>query len=335
MSQVLKLSTNDQPLRQRQEWLREVIGREYTQVEITPPGDGSLFNEMTIYPWQNLRLSVIRSSAIALQRPPREPHAVSQDAFFAVVLLAGDYALEQHGRNVYLQPGDMTLYDATLPHRIRCPQNFSKLIVSIPRPLLRDRIAGAERCTALHIPGNRGIGCVAANFIRSAASQTGSLAAQEFVALAEHALDLLVMALASVRPVACNLSGSRTAALHRVKDFIAKHLAEPDLDTATVAGGVGLSSRYINRLFEDEAVSLMRYVWQRRLENCRTDLFDPAQAGRPLSEIAFRWGFNDAAHFSRAFKQRFGCSPRDYRQAAGGKSVAGIKKNNPPQRNGG
>ncbi|MFC7752605.1 AraC family transcriptional regulator [Tsukamurella soli] len=32
-------------------------------------------------------------------------------------------------------------------------------------------------------------------------------------------------------------------------------------------------------------------------------------------------GFLDAAHFSKAFKQRFGASPRSYRQTAHGASV--------------
>ena len=32
-----------------------------------------------------------------------------------------------------------------------------------------------------------------------------------------------------------------------------------------------------------------------------------------LPELAFGWGFNNATHFARVFKERFGCSPRDYR----------------------
>ncbi|MGH8431886.1 MAG: AraC family transcriptional regulator, partial [Solimonas sp.] len=34
-----------------------------------------------------------------------------------------------------------------------------------------------------------------------------------------------------------------------------------------------------------------------------------------VSEVAFAFGFNDAAHFSRSFKARFGFSPRDSRPA--------------------
>ena len=45
----------------------------------------------------------------------------------------------------------------------------------------------------------------------------------------------------------------------------------------------------------------------------RDSLCDPALAARSISEIAVAWGFNDAAHFSRAFRARFGRSPRELR----------------------
>lgn len=162
ITEAIKYSTEDRPVQERQDWLHEVIGRKYANIEIMPPPDDALFNEMIIYPWDNLRLSAIRSNEITLERLPREPDLISQDVYFAVVHLSGDYRLQQNGREVFLRPGDMTVCDATLPHRIDCPQKFSKLIVSIPRPLLRDRIAGIVHCTALRIPGNTGIGSVAA-----------------------------------------------------------------------------------------------------------------------------------------------------------------------------
>ena len=33
----------------------------------------------------------------------------------------------------------------------------------------------------------------------------------------------------------------------------------------------------------------------------------------PLTEIAYRWGFNDSSHFSRSFKAAFGCTAREFR----------------------
>jgi AraC-like DNA-binding protein len=37
---------------------------------------------------------------------------------------------------------------------------------------------------------------------------------------------------------------------------------------------------------------------------------------RPFGEIAFAAGFNDLSHFSRAYRARYGCAPRDARRAA-------------------
>ena len=307
----LKLSTNAIAPRERVDWLREVICREYTHVEIVSPAHDNLSQDLTIYPWGNLQLSIIQSSAISLERLPEEPHLNSQDAYFAVMLLSGHYRLEQNGREVFLQPGDMTIYDATRPHRIHCPSKFAKLILSIPRSVFRDRIAGIDCCTALRIPGTQGIGYVAANFLRSSAVHVDQLQAHEFSVLADHALDLLTLAVTSVRPGDFNLSRSRSVSLNSIKTFIEQNLRDVDLDTGLITRHAGLSARYINSLFEDEGTSLMRYVWKRRLENCRKDMQNPVYAGHRLSDIAFRWGFNDAAHFSRTFKQHFGCAPRD------------------------
>lgn len=311
--QSVKYSTDDFPVSDRRDWLREVIGQEYAKVEITPASDGTLFNEMTIYPWDTLRLSVIQSNEITLERLPREPDSISQDVYLAVVHLSGDYRLQQNGKEVRLHPGDMTLYDATLPHRINCSSRFSKLIVSIPRPQLRERIAGIEHCTALRIPGTTGIGAVTSDFVRTTAMQAGLLNALEFAKLSGSAIDLLTLALASVRPAEYTLSRSRSVALNRIKDFIERHLSDPAMNPAIVACGTGMSPRYLNGLFKDEDTSLMRYVWQRRLECCRKDLINPVHAGCRISNIAFRWGFNDLSHFSRAFKQRYGCSAKAYR----------------------
>lgn len=306
------LSTAQQPMHQRHDWLQHIISQEYTHVAIKAKRDQPLFNEMTIYPWQDLRLSTIHSNGITIQRRHGECYKKNQDTYFAVILLAGQYQLEQNGREVFLQPGGMTLYDATRPHRIHCPGPFSKLIVSIPRALLRDHLAGVEHCTARNIHLQDGMAAIGTSFIRSAAQNASSLSTPQFNSLAPQALELLAASLASARPGHLH-SRSRSLSLHRVKQFIEEHLHDHELDSSLIAAATGLSSRYINSLFADEDLSLMRYVWQRRLEKCRQALHSPAQQGQAIAIIACRWGFTDQAHFSRSFKQAFGLSPRAYR----------------------
>ena len=310
----LTLSTSEIPYAERSEWLREVICREYANVDVTSPTRQVLSQDLAIYPFDNLRLSVIRSSGISLRRQPFEPSLASHDAYLAVVLLSGDYVLEQDGNEAVLQPGDMAIYDATRPHRIHCPRDFSKLILSIPRPLLRARMAGIERCAALRISGAKGVGAVASSFVRSCSQNADAFASHESSALGDHAVDLVTLAAAAVRPAAFSLSNSRAATLVRVKALVEKHLTDPALDPAAIARRAGLSPRYLNALFGAEEMSLMRYVWRRRLEHCASDFADPRRASARIAEIAFHWGFGDASHFSRAFKQRYGCAPAAFRR---------------------
>jgi transcriptional regulator GlxA family with amidase domain len=103
--------------------------------------------------------------------------------------------------------------------------------------------------------------------------------------------------------------------LVRAKLWIETHLGEA-LSAERIAGACRLSARHLNRLFEREGTSLMRYVWDRRLTRCHRDVTDPAMRGRPVGEIAFAAGFNDLSHFSRSYRARYGCAPRDARRAS-------------------
>jgi len=57
-----------------------------------------------------------------------------------------------------------------------------------------------------------------------------------------------------------------------------------------------------------------RLIWERRLERISEDLRNPAHARRRLIDIALTWGFNSQAHFSRAFRRKYGQSPSAFRR---------------------
>lgn len=110
-----------------------------------------------------------------------------------------------------------------------------------------------------------------------------------------------------------DLSFHRSATVYRLKNYLLMHLRDPDLSMPQAAAAMGISARYARQLLADEQTSFRSYIQGQRLDRCRRDLTDPRHATRNVGDVAFAWGFNDLAHFSRIFKQRFGVSPRDCR----------------------
>jgi AraC-like DNA-binding protein len=113
------------------------------------------------------------------------------------------------------------------------------------------------------------------------------------------------------------LTPAQSANLGRVCAVIQARLAEPDLTLGKVAAASGISPRYVQKLLGNVGQGFAGYLRASRLERCRADLADHCRAGLSITEICFRWGFNDAAHFSRSFRARYGTSPKDFRKASG------------------
>jgi len=95
------------------------------------------------------------------------------------------------------------------------------------------------------------------------------------------------------------------------------NLRDPELSPHSAAAAVGISVRYLHRLFHRDGTSFAAWVRTERLRRCHAEITDPAQSERSISDIAFGYGFNDMAHFSRLFTRSFGRSPRTLRTRRG------------------
>jgi AraC-like DNA-binding protein len=139
--------------------------------------------------------------------------------------------------------------------------------------------------------------------------------------VADSVAQILVAGLSAL-PAARRPPVSQLTAYHReqIKALVQQRLRDPAFGVAQIAASLRMSPSTVHRVWGGgEACSLSDWLWAKRLDAARRDLCDPALAARSISEIAYACGFNDAAHFSRAFRARFGCAPRDLKRAGGGR----------------
>jgi len=98
--------------------------------------------------------------------------------------------------------------------------------------------------------------------------------------------------------------------INRVIDYITSHLSEP-LQLQDLARLAHFSPFHFHRLFRS-LVGEPLHAFIRRLRLERAIGMMQHGARKSLTEIAFSIGFASSSDFSRAFKQRFGFSPRGY-----------------------
>jgi AraC-like DNA-binding protein len=101
--------------------------------------------------------------------------------------------------------------------------------------------------------------------------------------------------------------------LLRAKEFIDRHLGEPELTLAAVARANAVSLRYLHLLFHDSGETARQYLLRRRLERAQQLLLSRGTA-IPVGEVAARCGFDSPSSFSRAYRARYGIPPRDARR---------------------
>ena len=91
--------------------------------------------------------------------------------------------------------------------------------------------------------------------------------------------------------------------------YINQHLAE-DLSIDTLAAHTYTSKFYLMRKFKaNTGYALHQYIRSKRLLLAR----DMLRIDMPIAQIAGEVGFADYSTFSRAFREMFQCSPREYR----------------------
>ena len=266
------------------------------QIRSVPMGGGSLW-------------SIVSAPVLVSYSPP---HGADDSGASISLLLQLDGAMTvgQNHRACRLEAGEMCLVDERFGFHLQGEVNSHIVFLRMPRRAVLGRHPYLEHCTARTL---------------DAEDPGAQLLRDTLTRAVRTAPDLREEQRGSVLAAMVHLLGAATAprgaeadeAPWRVRAalaFIETHLGDADLTAERVAEAQGVSRRRLDQVLRRAlGRSVTAQIWSRRLEQAAADLTDPRYSGRAVSQIAFANGFEDAAHFSRAFKGRFGRTPRDWR----------------------
>jgi AraC-like DNA-binding protein len=309
-------STQDVAARDSFAYWRDLICDVFINLDCTatePAFSGAIQTQ----PLDAIEVSTMQACGMRLARTPRHIARATDDHFLIVLQDGGTMHADHGERATTLRPGDCALFDSARPYVAAFDGAFRHTVLKVPRRLMRSRYGPVEAFSGVRIAGDRGMGRLASRLLQSLPEVLRDLDAAAAARVASIGLDLVSAAIAELPAAAqAGHTAARVARRIQIKDYIESHLGDSELSLASIAGALHLSTRYLNDVFEEEHTSVARHIWSRRLERCHAALQDPAQAQRSISEIAFGLGFNNMSHFGRAFRNRYGATPREFRAVA-------------------
>ncbi|MBV9904617.1 MAG: helix-turn-helix domain-containing protein [Alphaproteobacteria bacterium] len=193
--------------------------------------------------------------------------------------------------------------------------DFDLVCVVIPRTRLAPLLLRPDSVQA-QIPDTRtGAGALLAGYMRNLYLMAPSLTPPEAANAARALLELVASALNGAHPNDTAAHAANQALLLKAQRMVRENLASPALTPEAIALAVGMSRSALYELFQPVG-GVANYVREMRLRRCLGEIMSARHAHEQVSEIAYRWGFTNAAHFTRAFKTRFGRTPSDARESA-------------------
>ena len=248
----------------------------------------------------------LRSRPQRTDHGPREVARTDGAYYFVNLQLAGRCVTTVRGRTAVVRPGEFVVVDTAEPYFFHLDQPWQMLSFRVPHGDLATYLQGRRPDLGRPFPA------------------TGTAAAVATLMPVLWSLDAAAPNAAEiVESFACAVAAATTGTAARVDrpagvtraavlSHVERHLGDRDLTVAGVCRRFAISPRTLHNLFADADESFAATVRRRRLERSAAVLADPTTTAT-VTAVAAAHGFDDPTSFSRAFRRRFGVSPREMR----------------------
>lgn len=257
------------------------------------------------------RLWTILSPPVQVSYDPAHLPADCSQLFSVMLQLRGSTLARQGARAALLGPGEMCFIDGIVPFDLSVEGSMSHIIVmQLPRRAVLSRYAYLETHTAETFDPDDSGTMLLRGLLLSVADRAATMEAEQRCA----ALNATVQLLGAPKLEARQRVDSPGWRVRAALAHIDSRLADPELTASCVAEAQGVSRRRLDDLMVTATgASVSSQIWSRRLEQAAADLVNDRFAAETITHIAFAAGFEDVAHFTRAFKRRYRVPPSEWR----------------------
>lgn len=296
------------------EMWREEFGRRWIAADFEPIGEDCITSDFSSTQHSFLALCTMRTTPVRIER---RSGVVNNAAGCRYLFVASGSRLRmrQCGRSIDLSFGQMALMSADEPAQVTHITEGSRWSIRIAHKFLNDCCRNVDDKIVRPIDASSELTKLLLHQIETTHRFGPKLDAAANYVTAQHVLDLVGLCLGADGD-ATQLAGGRglaAARLETIKADILRNLARSDLGLSQLAANHGLSTRYVQHLFDRSGTSFTSFVLEQRLLLALRLLGQPRCRLRKISDIAAAAGFSDISYFNRAFKARFGATPTDIR----------------------
>jgi len=308
-------STELLPVEQRYDAWRESIG---TLFDVAPPSSqtSEKFNsKLTNYLLDGqVMFSRCETSAQRFERGSLRNAEDGLDYYLIQTHLSGGQDVRRGSKENNSSVGSLMVIDLADKH-VAEASDFSHLTLVVPRPLLAPMLKRPDSQEGRVLSAESPLVTFAIEHMKTLDRVAGSMTREEASVTIEPSLKLIASALnGSVESVEDGAASIARASLMRAKTEIEAQLHRGNISVESICRRLGFSRASLYRLFKPYG-GIQAYIRERRLVRCAEELVSAKFATRHIHDIAFSWGFNSEAHFSRTFKKRFGETPSDIRRS--------------------
>lgn len=257
------------------------------------------------------RIVRFSSATLDLERGKAEIEKSTIDYVSVGLILSGSMTVDQDGPRTF-NAGDLFVHDLTRPIQMNTRDgNFQTIGLVVERNQSEEVDKRLDLLRGTHLIQNNVSIPLRSCFYFLNEQLTSS--EQELNAIQDAVLALLPVSTNSFGANEVAFRGNVKAMYREILLYIEGNLQNPDLNPRMVAIRFSISERYLFRLFAEHGVRFGAYLKNRRLEGVSADLASRNGQGQPITETAYKWGFNDLSTFNRSFKEKYHCSPSEYK----------------------